>query len=251
MTARTWAEQPSPSLSFGPHDVGLVPVGATEQHGPHLPTGTDTLCSTAVCVAAAGLSGAVVLPAIPIGCSYGHGREIPGTLSLPPELLSAIVRQYADWAASSGLRRLLFVNGHMGNSAALGAGTDHLRLDRPDLRANWVEWWLLTPRLRAEMLHEGQDVHGNRAETSMMLHVAPDLVDLAAAATADDEDRTDGLVFRYTASALSRNGVTGRPSEATAELGAVLMTEAATALAALVERGRTEEPPLRGSGTSR
>lgn len=240
-----WTERPSPALSFGPQDVGLVPVGATEQHGPHLPTGTDTIVATAVCAEVARATGAAVLPAIPVGCSFGHGREIPGTLSLTPELLAAVVRQYADWAASSGLRRLLFLNGHMGNSAALGAATDHLRLDRPDLRANWVEWWLLTPRLRAAMLHEGRDVHGNRAETSMMLHVAPGLVDLAAAAGADDEDRTEGLVFRYTASALSRNGITGRPSEATAELGAELMREAAGALGALVERGRTEEPPLR------
>jgi creatinine amidohydrolase len=239
-----WAELPSPALEFGPCEVGLVPVGATEQHGPHLPTGTDTIVATAVCAAVAGATGAVLLPAIPVGCSFGHGRQIPGTLSLTPELLAALVRQYADWAASSGLRRLLFVNGHMGNSSALGAGTDHLRLERPDLRANWVEWWLLTDRLRTAMLHEGADVHGNRAETAMMLHVAPELVDLAAARTADDEDRTDGLVFRYTASALSRNGVTGRPSEATAELGAELMAEAIGALSALVERGRVEEPPL-------
>jgi creatinine amidohydrolase len=239
-----WAELPSPALVFGPNEVGLVPVGATEQHGPHLPAGTDTIVASAICAAVGSATGAVVLPAIPVGCSFGHGREIPGTLSLTPELLAALVRQYADWAASSGLRRLLFVNGHMGNSAALGAGTDHLRLERPDLKANWVEWWLLTDRLRAAMLHEGADVHGNRAETSMMLHVAPDLVDLAAAAGADDEDRTDGLVFRYTASALSRNGVTGRPSEATASLGAELMAEAVTALSALVGRARIEEPPL-------
>lgn len=241
MAHRTWLE----IRDAAANGAGVIlPVGATEQHGPHLPAGTDTIVSTAICVAVAETTGAVVLPAIPVGCSFGHGCEIPGTLSLPPALLAEIVRHYADWAACSGLRRLLFVNGHMGNSSALGAGTDHLRLERRDLRANWVEWWLLTDRLRSAMLHEGADVHGNRAETAMMLHVAPHLVDLAAAAGADDEDRTGGLVFRYTASALSRNGVTGRPSEATPELGAELMAEATGALAALVERGRTEEPPL-------
>ena len=240
-----WERLPSGRLVFGPDAVGLVPVGATEQHGPHLPTGTDTVIATAVCAGAARRTGAVVLPAIAVGCSFGHGRDIPGTLSLSPELLAAVVRQYAEWAAASGLRRLLFLNAHMGNAAALGAGTDHLRLDRPDLRSGWTEWWELTPELRAAMLREGQDVHGNRAETAMMLHLAPELVDLAAAATADDEDRTAGLVFRYTVSALSRTGVTGRPSEATPELGARLVEEAGAALAGLVERGRVEEPPVR------
>ena len=244
MSLLDWAARPSGALSFGPTDVGLVPVGATEQHGPHLPTGTDTYIAGAVCAGAAERTGAVVLPAIAVGCSFGHGRDIPGTLSLSPELLAAVVRQYADWAAASGLRRLFFLNAHMGNAAALGAGTDHLRLERPDLRSGWTEWWHLTPELRAAMLHEGEDVHGNRAETAMMLHLAPELVDLGAAAAADDEDRTAGLVFRYTVSALSRAGVTGRPSEATAELGERLVGSAADALAALVERGRREEPPF-------
>jgi creatinine amidohydrolase len=61
---------------------------------------------------------------------------------------------------------------------------------------------------------------------------------------ADDPDRTDGLVFRYTAPALSRNGVTGQPSLATAELGRDLRRRVARAIADRVERGRTEEPPL-------
>ena len=78
----------------------------------------------------------------------------------------------------------------------------------------------------------------------MMLALTPHLVDIDAMTDADDEDRTDGLVFRYTAPSLSTNGVTGRPSEATAELGRKLVELTVTALAALVERGRTEEPPL-------
>ena len=78
----------------------------------------------------------------------------------------------------------------------------------------------------------------------MMLAIAPDQVHRDRAASADDPDRTDGLVFRYTAPALSANGVTGRPSRATAELGAALRDQAVRAIADRVERGRTEEPPL-------
>ena len=77
-----------------------------------------------------------------------------------------------------------------------------------------------------------------------MMALAPHLVKLDRLADADDADRTDGLVFRYTAPALSTNGVTGRPSEATVELGRRLVERSVAALADLVVRGRVEEPPL-------
>jgi creatinine amidohydrolase len=245
-----WSTQAWPDLgdlatrADGRPEVGLVPVGATEQHGPHLPTGTDTIVAEAVCDAAAELTGAVVLPPIAVGCSYGHGTVLPGTLSFSPELLAQVVRAYAEWAAVSGLTRLLFVNAHFGNTAALGTATDHLRLFRPDLQVGTVDWWAITPSVLAQVTADGSDIHANRAETSMVLALAPELVRLDRCADADDEDRTGGLVFRYTAPALSTNGVTGRPSEATPEQGRRLLDEVAAALAELVRRGRDEEPPL-------
>lgn len=248
MNPRRWTEAAWPDLvdlaDRGEGEVGLVPVGATEQHGPHLPTGTDTIIATALCELASGATGAPVLPAIPVACSYGHGTRIPGTLSLTPELLAAVVRQYAEWASTSGLTRLLFVNAHFGNAAALGIATDHLRLFRPDLRTGVLHWWTLDAEVARETVVEGEDVHAHRAETSMMLAIAPALVRMDRAATADDPDRTDGLVFRYTAPALSINGVTGRPSEATPELGQRLVDLTVAALVRCIERGRTEKPPL-------
>lgn len=241
---RRWFDERWPSLTDLPGDVGLVPVGAVEQHGPHLPTGTDVIIATALCEHASERCGAPVLPAIPIGASYGHGTVLPGTISLTPELLAAVVRQYAEWAAASGLTRLLFVNAHLGNGAALGIATDHLRLHRPDLRVGVVDWFSLDPVVQREMVVDGEDLHANRGETAVMLAIAPELVDRDEMLRADDPDRTDGLVFRYTAPSLSTNGVTGRPSEATVELGEMLVTRTADALAGCVERGRVEEPPL-------
>jgi len=107
-----------------------------------------------------------------------------------------------------------------------------------------VDWWSADARVLAEVLSDGEDIHANRGETSVMLAIAPELVHLDRLATADDEDRTTGLVFRYTAPALSANGVTGRPSQATAELGERLLADASAAIARRVERGRLEEPPL-------
>jgi creatinine amidohydrolase len=245
---RRWTEDAWPELADlserGSGEVGLVPVGATEQHGPHLPTGTDTIVATALCDGVSEATGAPVLPAIPVACSYGHGTQLPGTLSLSPELLAAVVRQYAEWAAASGLMRLLFVNSHFGNTASISIATDHLRLFRPDLQVGSVDWWTADPVVAEEAVREGADVHAHRAETSLMLVVAPELVHLDRLAAADDPDRTDGLVFRYTAPALSTNGVTGKPSEATEELGRLLFDRTITAIAEMVERGRAEKPPL-------
>ncbi len=247
-SARKWEEQAWPDLGDlagrGEGEVGLVPVGATEQHGPHLPTGTDTIIATALCDLASAETGAPVLPAVAVACSYGHGTVLPGTLSLTPQLLAAVAIQYAEWAATSGLTRLVFVNAHFGNAASLATATDHLRLFRPDLRVAAVDWWNLDPEVAREMVVDGDDLHSGRGETSVMLALAPHLVDVERARGADDADRTGGLVFRYTAPALSTNGVTGRPSEATVELGSRLVSLTVRALAALIERARTEKPPL-------
>jgi creatinine amidohydrolase len=226
------------------HEVGLVPVGAIEQHGPHLPVGTDTIVATSLCVAAGELAGALVLPAISLGVSYGHGTVLAGTLSLTPDLLVATVHQYVRWASVSGLRRLLFVNAHFGNAASLSVATDSVRLLAPELRVGTLDWWAADPEVLAEVTADGADIHANRAETAIMMAVAPDQVHAGRAPDADDPDRTDGLVFRYTAPALSRNGVTGRPSQASVKLGASLHRRVVQAIADRVERGRTEDPPL-------
>ena len=244
--ASRWEDLTWPQLGerVVPAAVVLIPVGATEQHGPHLPTSTDTVIARAIAEAAAPGTAAVVTPAIAIGCSYGHGRRLPGTLSLTPEQLVAVAVQHVEWGAMSGFRRFLFVNAHYGNATALSMATDRLRFERPDLQVGQLGWWELDPELTRELTLDGADGHANRAETAVMLHVAPELVDTALIADADDEDRTNGLAFRYTADALSRNGVTGRPSEATAELGATLFDLAVTRLTELIVRAGTEAPPL-------
>lgn len=245
-----WDRMTSPevarALADSPGTVALVPVGATEQHGPHLPLGTDTFIAEGIAALAAERAGAAVLPAITVACSYGHGTAFPGTLAVAPELLAATVRELAWWCAASGLRRLVLVNGHFGNRAALAIATDHLRLRRTDLQVGVFEWWAAAPDVAEVVTEDGEDVHANRAETALMLALAPDLVRTDLLAQADDPDRAGGLVFRYTAGALSTNGVTGSPSRATRELGEWLLGRVVDELVERVRRARSERPPLRG-----
>ncbi|HEY2214032.1 MAG TPA: creatininase family protein [Acidimicrobiales bacterium] len=228
------------------NQVALLPIGATEQHGPHLPTGTDTIIATELSRAVSRRTGAVVLPALSIGCSYGHGTALPGTLSVTPERLADLVRDAVVWAGASGFRRVLAVNGHFGNQASLAVAGDHLRHQHSELRFGVLNWWTLTPEVTAETLADGEDIHANRAETALMMALAPAQVRLDQLPFADDPDRSDGLVFRYTAPNLSLNGVTGSPSLATPELGQRLLDMVVGTMSAAVVRGRTEEPPLAG-----
>lgn len=225
--------------------VGLVPVGATEQHGPHLPIDTDTRIAAALCDAVSdAVEHTIVLPPIAVGCSLGHGTTFPGTISLFPEELARLLFRYAEWSAHSGLTKLIFVNAHMGNVGSLSIATDRLRFVRPDLQSGWVDWWHSSDAVQTAVAADGEDIHANRAETSIMLHIAPESVDVEAMRGADDIDRTGGLTFRYTAGALSRNGVTGRPSEATAELGQRIFDAVVDVVAAKARAGQTERPPL-------
>lgn len=241
-----WGELTSPQLAeIGASTVGLIPVGAVEQHGPHLPLGTDTIVATELCSRVAVRTNALTLPPVVVGCSLGHGTELAGTLSFTPFQLAELVVEIVRWAAkTSNLRKFLLVNAHVGNAAALGAATDQLRSERPDLQTGFVNWADATEQLAIAASADGADWHANRAETSLMMVLAPNLVDEQARAAADDPDRTEGLVFRYTAPSLSTNGVTGRPSESTAEFGTWLLEEAVRGLSEIVERAGREVAPL-------
>jgi creatinine amidohydrolase len=153
-----------------------------------------------------------------------------------------VVVEIAGWVRASGFEKLLIVNAHVGNVAPLKVAVDEIR-HSGKIRAGSVSWWQLTPEIAAEVGADADDWHANAAETSLMLHLRPDLVHRDE--IRDDPDRTGGLVFSYTVAETSRDGLTGTPSRGNAEDGARLLEAAVTALAELVERARRESlPPL-------
>jgi creatinine amidohydrolase len=230
-------------LNADPDCVALIPVGATEQHGPHLPVGTDTIIATALADAAAG-EVAVVLPPLAFGSSFFHGTRLAGTIAFSGEETAAAAGLVAEACVDSGFRRVLFVNGHVGNAAALGIACDRFRREFPDLRIGVMQWWDLTPDIARRATEDAADWHANAAETSIMLVLRSELVDTDNLRDADDPDRTEGSVFRYGVQHVSTNGVTGYPSRATKSMGLDLWQDVVAAARDVVERAHREKPPL-------
>jgi creatinine amidohydrolase len=221
--------------------LAVLPVGATEQHGPHLATGTDTLLAERVACAAAARTGDVVLPSLAYGCSLGHTAAWPGTLSLHPATMTAVVVEIGRWAHASGFRKLVIVNGHATNGPPCQSAILQLRHELPDLRPRFCSIFDLTPEIAARYREDAPDFHANEAETSLVLHLDAAQAHLELAV--DEPDRTIGRVLQYPMPPVTRTGVVGTPSTATAERGAQLLGQLVDALAELLTAARSERDP--------
>src|ERR1700749_3783553 len=107
---RTWNELPVDLANA--NGSAILPVGATEQHGPHLGTGMDFVLADRLCREVATRTGVPMLPTLPYGCSLGHSRRWPGTIALQPITLIAAIVEVAEWAYHYGFRRTGLINGH-------------------------------------------------------------------------------------------------------------------------------------------
>lgn len=222
--------------------VAVLPVGATEQHGPHLGTGTDAVLADAAVKAAVSETGDLALPALAYGCSLGHTERWPGTLSLSATTLTAVVIDIGKWLHASGFRKLVMVNSHATNGPPCQSALLELRHQRPELRMRFVSLFDIAPVPDQGYWRDADDPHANDAETSMLLHAAPNLVRMDLAV--DEEDRSVGRVLQYAMPQVTHSGVVGRPSEATAEKGARLFGAIVEGLAKLLRKARAEEDPL-------
>jgi creatinine amidohydrolase len=239
---RTWEEIPGDLEAVA--GAALLPIGATEQHGPHLGCGMDFVLADLLCRAVSARTRVPMLPALPYGCSLGHSRRWPGTIALDPVVMTELVRQIGEQAYHSGVRRLFLVNAHVTNAAPLRCALELLRAAHDDLMVALINTATVSERVRAAHFADAEDWHANRAETALMQAQAPALVREDRIVEADDPDRTHNLVFAHPVNRTSRNGVTGSPSQASAAEGAELFAWMVEDLTALVRRGLTETPPL-------
>ncbi|MEM9079494.1 MAG: creatininase family protein [Verrucomicrobiota bacterium] len=221
----------------------LVPVGATEQHGPHLPINTDTVIGERLCWAASEKTGVAVAPGMAYSVSAGHTPKWAGTFTVGHEAFLAVVRDFTAWAVATGWKRVVFLNAHLGNDAALRVAVDQLRVKfLGRLQIGVWNSFTLGEGIWDEFRSDAEDLHANRGETDLMLYLSPETVRMEA--VVDDEDRTGGTVFSYPVAQTSLNGVTGRPSEGTADAGEALFGKMVGALVDKLERALVEEPPL-------
>ena len=228
-------------------DLALVPVGSTEQHGPHDPLGTDFLAAEAVAERTADRveDDVMVTPPIPVGVSREH-RQFTGTLWVSPDTFRSYVREVAESLCHHGWNRIVLVNGHGGNAAALGELAGELSRDEEALVVPFT--WFDAAEGSVDMGHAGP------LETSFLLHEHPDLVradrleDGRDGGAARWGDWVSGVNLAHDTATFTENGTVGDPTKASAQEGEQLLDSATAALAdllaALAERP-IDQPPHR------
>lgn len=228
--------------------VAVLPVAAVEQHGPHLPLGTDAILTDAVFDAAASRIGTAVqvirLPTQRIGLSPEH-VSFPGTLSLSAETVIASWTEIGRSIARAGVRRLVILNGHGGQAGLVDVVATRLRAEAGLSVLRCTYFALAGPETALPEREWRFGLHGGTLETSLMLHVAPDLVRMDQARDFSNSGEAMALTnarleaegatgLGWMAEDLNGQGVTGDASAATAELGAELLDHIGAELATLI-----------------
>ena len=222
--------------------VVILPVGSTEQHGPHLPTQVDALLAGEIARRAARRIAAttpiVVTPTVWCGLAEHH-ISLGGTLSLDFQAFFSVLQCLCRSLVRQGFRRVLILNGHGGNIAALTVSVNQLAVELQAPLAT-TTYWLLAKDEFAKILERQTTVrHACEAETSMLLALAPDLVDMGLAIGAVGPTTPEiaevvgsDAVHRWRSfKARTSHGAIGDPRTATAEKGQLLLEAAARAIA--------------------
>jgi creatinine amidohydrolase len=209
-------------------DTVIVPTGAVEVYGPHMPMGTDSIVAEALALLVAEKTGALVSPTIQMGDS-SMIMDYPGTLTLRRSTYEAVLDDLCSGLVGYGIRNLLFINGHSGNVDMINSIARKYQKQN-GVTCGQIDWWRFAMANGDGIFEEkGYMAHGHASEcgTSVMLHLRPDLVDMSKATRI--EPTSDGYkvftdVIRYIpVGAKTPNGTIGDATIATAEKGRALV----------------------------
>lgn len=235
---RRFADLPAPRLAelLSDRSILVQPIGAIEQHGPHLPLSTDLLVPEAIGAAAVDRAAAEgidawLLPTLAVSKSDEHAWA-PGTLWLSADTLLAVLRDLGRSIAATAAKKVVFLNGHGGNVALLQVANRELR------RLFGLQPFTMPAGVqRAGSGRDGEPdelgfgIHGGWSETAIVLHLAPELVAQDAFARSVPDRLTDfdligfagtPVTFGWLSDDFGPSGVIGDPTGATAEAGAQL-----------------------------
>ena len=202
-------------------DKVILAIGSTESHGAHLPFGCDSLVSYDIAhTVASRLSNTVVAPPLWFGMS-GHYRHKPMCISLSDETLIRVIKEMLESAIHWGINKVVIVNGHDGNIAAIEIAARQVKVEHPDFNLAVLDaWWITAGNLLPEDTFEVWNGlgHGGEGETSIGLAMFPDLCDMGRAkGMLPDMDNNVKLVWNF--SELTDLGASGAPEKATVEKG--------------------------------
>lgn len=225
-------------------NLALIPLGAVEVYGPHLPLGADGIATSALAARIAERVPAFVAPLIPVGFSAALD-DFPGTLSVRPSSLVAYAEDVAESLIGWGCRRVLFLNGHAGNVPYLNELARRLEAAH-GVRCAQIDWWRFIQPLVEDLVESDLLPHGHASEfgTSVMLHLAPEHVKTERAVrtspAAVDPFPDFPRPGRYRA--LTETGVLGDGTLGTAEKGAETMRRAVDRVVAFLESDAFRSP---------
>jgi len=260
---RAFADLSGPALAAAmtPSTVVLQPIGAVEHHGGHLPLATDALVADTLArtVASDGPDlELLVLPTLHYGLSTEH-IWAPGTVSLSPSTLLALLDDIGASVARAGAKRLAFLNTHGGNTHLLRVAARDIRA-RHHLYTFVLQGWA-APEHGApapDPSEEGLGIHGSLAETSVVLHLRPDLVDMSRAERSVPSwvnqygplSFTGGSEFAWLSNDLSPTGVVGDPTLATSDKGREHFAAAVALIARAIAEASRFSFPTSADGAS-
>ncbi|WP_306204504.1 creatininase family protein [Actinoplanes sp. RD1] len=222
-------------------DAVIIPIGAIEQHGPHLPLSVDTTIVTAVAEAVSAQTGVPVIPTLSYGVSASHG-DFPGTIALRPETVIAMMEDIIDSLHASGIRQFVIISGHIWNSGSLDVTAEKLRVRHKDSRIRSIGYVTMYPgpEVDGHVTYGRGLMHANFFETSVMLHLRPDLVRMDRAVSHQDVDS----FWDYRMDQVSETGVWGRDVQtANAEHGKAEFDRCVSTTAAAVSKAVREPWP--------